>query len=312
MSSSHALRYASITLQVEGSALHEIEMMKRDLVLRHGSLGEPVDMPAGGKKLDLWDRLSETQKMETAQLRKICDVLGFVIIPFDYLDPRSYQNESIDLQNGIQEFASRKDFQAYVLCPVSHYSFDRHIRSSDVNKPIYAGRHSQIFMSFQISMPFLRSVLMDIKSLKGQVRDVNTRLSAVEESIKTVSRTLEDLQRQVGLQQQEMAFMRINIAKEKDLQRQAEDQKRKATIMWRQIFKEMEARGREAKNFCASDPLMFIVEKKIDIKSGNEIAFIGPYWGPDFDDIVLVATGLKKIKGQRNYIQNTINRVWIR
>ncbi len=47
------------------------------------------------------------------------------------------------------------------------------------------------------------------------------------------------------------------------------------------------------------DPLLIAVEKGEDIRSSNTQVIVGPCWGPDFDELALLALNLTLKKNQR-------------
>lgn len=319
------LRNTPITLQIERKESIAISAMKKNFVLQYGVLGETNHSLSNKQKRDLWDRLSESPKTNTSNLRKLCDALGFIIIPFDYLNPLSYQNESAELRKEILEFSSQKEVSVYVLCPVMQYSVHHHIHSGDIYKPIYAGRHSQAFLSLQMSIPFLKSIVSSVDAVRGRVNVIesrlalyDSRLSFAEENIKSMSIILRDLQAQVEEQQKELALQKISLA----INREQIKEILKAHLGEVNITESFRVEhepliglnvlrdARDARMFCVDDPLLFMVDEKIDPRSGHDIAFIGPCWGQDFDENALLATDLSEIKGQRKSLEKIIKQLW--
>ena len=68
--------------------------------------------------------------------------------------------------------------------------------------------------------------------------------------------------------------------------------------------------AKSARLFCVHDPLLFMVDEKIDLRIGHDIAFIGPCWGQDFDENALLATDLNEIEGQRKSLEIIIKQLW--
>jgi len=284
-------RYGRLTqggeiVQIRDREIEGINLVRRDMVLKYGTLGD-LEVPPQSDRLDVWGCLSRTPKANASSIRDLCDALGFIIIPFEYLDQRSYANERSDMQRRIQRFAAIEGFQAYVLCPVAHYSLDRHVRSKDPNLQMYVGRHTQAFMAAQMTIPSLRTIIVDLEAVKAQIKGFDARMESAEQNMQMLARLLQELQNQVQEQQRQIALQR---AREKALRAQV------AAL--------------EASQFMALEPMMFIMRKGTNMTTGSETAFVGPCWGPDFEDIVFTAIGLAKRGDQREQITDIVAKTW--
>ncbi len=78
-----------------------------------------------------------------------------------------------------------------------------------------------------------------------------------------------------------------------------------------EVQKRMEARPRSAEYswFMAYEPMAFALPKGVSPTSNAE-AFIGPCWGPDFDEIVAAALEFNMKKGQRVTLSRTALEIW--
>jgi len=72
------------------------------------------------------------------------------------------------------------------------------------------------------------------------------------------------------------------------------------------ILAESNIKNLKNKQFIQYDPMLIAMSPSSSINDNNGIAFIGPCWGPDFDDIVLPSLGLKKVEKQREEIHSIV------
>lgn len=272
-------------IRVRDLALQAINKERQMLVMSTGTLVD-LAVPPLQETLDVWGQLSQTPKTTTASIRELCDALGFIIIPMDYLDPRSYKDEDRSVREQITLFAKLDGLQAYVLCPIAHYSMDRHVHAQDPNLPIYAGRHQQTFMSVQMAIPALRTIVVDLEAMKSQMKGIESRMQSAENNMQMLARLLQDVQRQVQEQQRQIALERADRAVRDKIRRL------------------------EVTRFSALEPMAFTVREDADILTGSELAFVGPCWGPDFEEIVFTALRLAKKKGQRKEIVKRLRKAW--
>ena len=213
-------------------------------------------------------------------------MLSMVIIPAEVLNPSSYASESHALKTTIKEFNSavtRAGLTTYVLCPVGHYSIERHVNSANADLPVYGGGQlSMVLAGITISLPMFRSLLNQLSEVKADVSNISVQVSTMQKQVDTLQKQVDNIQRQL-------------IEQKLEQQRLAQAQAVQAAKL-----KEME--------FRVLDPLMFAI-KSFDI-SGNDPVLIGPCWGPDFDDIMETLAGNIKIKDQRKVLTNHINKLW--
>ncbi len=226
--------------------------------------------------LDMFPRVAAIRNMPRTTLssvRKVADALHMVLIPEAYLRSESVGRGEYEVQSAISAFkAMVEDYMwIYVLCPVDHYSVQRHIESS-VELPIISPPSlSQAFMAITMSVPMFRAMRKDIETMKTEMRNYRERIESVE-------REVANLRSRVN----EMAS------------RLDEEIKARAAVE--------EARARdESARWYPSDPMMLgIPGVKAPCFDGS--AIVGPCWGPDFPDIVATSIGLRSVKGQRQLI----------
>lgn len=223
-------------------------------------------------------KIAQTPQADLSELRNIADLLGFLIIPFEYLHPDAYHRESHGMQVAIRSFTSQIGdwFTPYVVTPPVFYNVEAHA-NAEVDLPIYSGPlTSQAMMALSMSMPMFRSLLRNLKSLASANRAIQQQLDGVQQEIQGIKTRLTALETYVEREIQ----MRVQAERE----RQAEAAQR-------------ETRTREER-LVQYEPMLIGIPKKQTVNSDCTV-LIGPCWGPDFEDIVFTALRLRKVEGQR-------------
>ncbi len=230
-------------------------------------------------------KLAQTPTTRVEKVRAVCDALGFIVFPLEYLDDRSFQSANDNgyyVKQSVERFkeALGGTFHLYVVGPVGHYSVDKHVKStSGADLPIYAPTSSsQAFMAIQMMIPMFRAMRADIAELKSDYREQDRRMAKVE---------------------QEVAALKTRVTR---LEADVIAQREAATLQTRRIELASLTRTR----WYAEEPLVIAVPKDVDVQSGKGVAFMGPCWGPEFDENVLIALGVNVIEGQRK----SLPKVW--
>jgi len=241
--------------------------------------------------VDNLTRISNTSIISGQDVKTITDKFGFITIPYNCLNEKSFENESYQKKSEIKNFAQNSDlFDIYVITPVEYYSIENHVYKNTQELGIYAGQHSMIFASVTINIPMFRSVLNTVANIGDEVNILKAETTGIKNSLSQMQTTLQNLQRQVDKQQQMLIEQQIQI-------------KQQAETMQR--FEEMTLR--------VVDPIMIAVKKGVNINSDEfdkSNCFVGPCWGPDFDTKVAFALDLKVIKNQRTRLTNTSAELW--
>jgi DNA repair exonuclease SbcCD ATPase subunit len=223
--------------------------------------------------------ISDSPKLDLAEVRRVADLLGFVVIPTDYLDRRSYTQENFEMQRKIEGFieVTSKHFKPYVLCPIQYYSIENHVKSKN-DDSIYAPTSSmQAFMAISFSVPLFRTMLNEMSEMKEKIKSIDKDLSKVERALADLATRVEQLAAQVEMQQKAIIEQRARQARlEKELA--------------------------EARAFRAIDPMLIAIPRKKTIHD-DTWALVGPCWGPDMPDIISIAYDLRKIKNQRDMLE---------
>lgn len=229
-------------------------------------------------------KIAQTPQADLAELRRIADLLGFLIIPFEYLHPDSYSQESYNMQATIKTFSQQveKWFTPYVVTPPVFYNVEAHA-SAETDLPIYSGPlTSQAMMALSMSMPMFRSLLRNLKSLAQNNREIQQQLQGVQQEISGIKSRLVALETYVEQQIQ--------------IQVQAERQRQAAAA----------AAEAAATRMLQYEPMLIGIPKGQNVHANCNV-LVGPCWGPDFEDIVFTALQLRKVKDQRAALAKKAN-----
>lgn len=236
-----------------------------------------------GKDTDVLTMVARSPKIPLAGMRDLVDKLGFLIMPFEYLDSRSYEREGATVQASIRSFYGLLSpwFNIYAVAPVAYYDVNRHVKA-ELDKPIYASSMvGQAFMAVSMMLPMFRSMLGNVDQLRKESDAMAKQLAHMQTELKNLSLRVGELEKQLARQQQEA------------LEREASTRKQ---------IREMAAAERA---FMAYEPMLLALPKGVN---DNTPAIVGPCWGPDFEDVVVKALGYSKVEGQRNYVSESALR----
>lgn len=254
------------------SRLNETYNLSRGKMLaKHGTLPTLLVEENG----DVLSKLSESPKVSLSEAKRIADTLNFVIIPFAYLDVRSYKSENHGVKAAIASFtdSSLKDvITPYVICPVQFYSVENHV-ASGLDLPIYAPPSLvQTFMAIGINVPMFRTMKHEMKQMRNDIHYMDSRIQNLDSQVKNLSTQVQQLANQVQMQLQQAMI------------REAQANSKLAAL--------------ESSRFSSEEPMLLGLPNGTGIFD-NKWAFMGPCWGPDFEDIVMAAMNLKPIKQQK-------------
>ena len=233
-------------------------------------------------------RLNSSPRAMLSDITKLADTLNMVVIPAEFLNPASYKDESYSMRRSIEAFNKATiaaGLNAYVLCPISFYSVERHVNSDNADLPVYGGGQlGMVLAGITLSLPMFRSMLNQLSVLKADVSNIKTRVVTMQKQVET-------LQRQVDIMQEQLVLQQLH-------QRQLEEQQQ--MMVQATQLKKMELR--------ILDPMMFAIK---DFELGKDCTvLIGPCWGPDFDEIIEAVVGNTKVKDQRKKLTQKVAALW--
>ncbi|MFA6503685.1 MAG: hypothetical protein WCT54_01875 [Patescibacteria group bacterium] len=194
-------------------------------------------------ELEMLKNISSIAKAQLSHMKDLGNKLKFIAIPFAYLNPQSYQDETPEVQFTIGRFVDVVSpmFNPYVLCPLEYYSLERHMATREDLPKMVPTEFVPIFQMLDLCLPVLRGIRSDIDDLRRKL-EMNIRA------------------------RQERERLRLR------------------------------------------DPLMFAVPKFTDM-CGDELVLIGPAWGPDLEEALLLEFGLRAKPKQRALIEESIRRI---
>jgi hypothetical protein len=271
--------------------------------------------PSGGQTFAL---LAATPVVEIAEIRRLADLLGFVVFPYEYLAPEALDSADSETQKAISAFVQRGPkvsastaTRTWVLAPLPFYDLDRHITAA-VDWPIYAGQSiAQVFMTLGMVVPMFRSLRADIK----QLQDVETRVGREVQSVKLRLEQLHDNF------EREQARRLVAEAREVEARLEAErrhaEETRASARRHAEELAESESRRRadlvrleqvvQRRRWLRHDPMLVQLQEGRSI-TDEGLAWVGPCWGPDFETVVLSSFGLNQVAGQRAAIEASTAR----
>jgi hypothetical protein len=298
-----------------------------------------LPMTLAPKAKDVLGKLAQNPTAELSNIQRIVEKLGFVILPFEYLNPASYAQEPREMKEAIQNFGSLRPDQLdiYVAYPAVHYSYENQLKAEDPNKKIWVSTDCrQAFLAIQLTIPMARSQYMSIElikqnqqTLQSNQRQLESNIRSLAETQRMMMATMEDLARNTQSQLQNMSeaisqglALRTEEAVEqvRNLMRNApmgEEARARASALINKLrtsstMSEIQVaeQALKALTFELLEPLMFAVKKGTKIHDGKATCFLGPCWGPDFADILAVAQGLKVDHEQRKTLTEITGKLW--
>lgn len=229
-------------------------------------------------------KFSKSPRFNLKSLVDVVDSLGFVIIPFQYLNKKSYASETYEVRQGIVDFMyvvenTYKNMQAYVACPASYYDIQAQI-NNDTGCDIFASsKVDQAFFALNMVIPTLRALSADNNQNKAMLNNIVNQINNINNNIANLQ---EKLEREIS----------IRIENER---RQAEARVKAELDAMIKAQEENAAMQR----WLAEEPLLFAIEKGKKLTDSKVIATMGPCWGPDFQDIVFESMKIEVKQKQR-------------
>jgi hypothetical protein len=275
----------------------------------HAQLPVPMQQYASTQMM----KLSKTPRASVEDLVEIASRLGFIIVPYEFLNPRSYETESKATKKSIAEFGQIDGkMDVYVLCPPMHYDFGLHVKTNSPNKTIIAGeKNEQAFLALQLTLPSLRAMNHSIEGLRDSMKSMDLRIDQQNQMIHDQQRRMNESLQQ-HRQQVESQLKRLQEMFANDMKAQAQKimssasrssgarahQARMMKALDSGDMKSARAALKEL-SFAVYEPLMFAVPTGTNLRERKGSALLGPCWGPDFEDIVAESVKLKVDKERR-------------
>ncbi|MCI0542335.1 hypothetical protein L0Y69_01080 [bacterium] len=248
---------------------------REEIIIESGRL------PVGLQHVDdVFTRIAKTPRVALQTVREIAERVGFLVIPFSYVEKMAYAEESLELKRAIAGFQSslEKWFDVYAIVPLGYYSVSEHVRAKN-DCEIYAPKDLQsALLAVSMMIPTMRMVFRQLADLRGKVSDIDVRVTNAESELRSIAQRLRQLEKLFEEQRlEELRARRRTEAQAAELRRID------------RLFQE--------------EPMMFAVRKGVSLTDSG-LALVGPCWGPDFPDIVLAGLGFTKIRGQRKVLSS--------
>lgn len=259
--------------------------------------------------------VAQTPQARLADIRRIADLLGFLIVPFEYVSKNTINQENAATQKCIKSFIGKTGqwFQSYVLAPASHYDLRAHA-SSGVDHPVYCAKamaHAMDAIPFVVSA--LRSVQDDLRAMSGLHHAEVQRIQADAE------RKIAALGAEIKKSNDRVAAVEARHKREDD-DKAAEEYRKEEERRYRihrhfdhlhsfrgsnwsaEMLLNLPVHGPVGGRPCVDgDPILIGIPKGSTVNSDCNV-LIGPCWGPDADDAVFTSVGLQKVRGQREFL----------
>jgi len=252
--------------------------------------------PERGSQINL---LSRTPQANLGSILDIALALGFICVPVTYVDLEAITQRGSE-RSAVERFA-RLDFSnldvdaqktrknsgldVFVLGPATIYNLDKHLTARDSNREVFAGKNEQAFLALRLALPTLRAMRVQIDTLSQNVK------------------TLWDSQREHrhAIEQLQASQEMLKAEQIRQVRAAAEHTLREAARAHTESWASFRAPG---------DPLMFAIKHGTSVRDRTAPAFIGPCWGPDFDDIVAAAVGLVSSAENRKKVGELLQIWW--
>ncbi len=248
--------------------LGDLAKLKVELLCETGTLPENLRSHSA-----ILAQLADTPSTTTDDVRALADMLGFIVLPVEYLSDAALSGEMLgssnsrELRQSIDNFKGLEDwFEVYVLTPARFYDVQKHVEAAD-DKPIYAPEIlAQTFMALNMSIPMFRALFQESRDNRDRTKRLEAGVANLVQRVTALEAAVEKAQRAALAAEAENAVLRREIA----------------NIQTRVV---------------PYDPMLLAVGKGAGIL-GTTRAFIGPCWGPDFPPVLEKILKDKVVQGQ--------------
>jgi hypothetical protein len=134
-------------------------------------------------------------------------------------------------------------------------------------------------MGVNMAIPMFRNLVAQINELNNRQRETDKRVGMLDTEVKNLARRVEQLH-QIIEGDLKAGFAAKALA--------SNDKEAKKPIGEQPVI--------------ADDPMLLAVPKNADVTISKADAIVGPCWGKDFQDVVILLNGWKKRKGQREML----------
>ena len=207
--------------------------------------------------------LSNMPITNLSEIKKLADILGFIIIPIEYSNDLVYSiDEKIDshkLEAARDKFKELfKEYgDTYILCPLKFIDLLKVSKSSkDLDNIYYGSKVSIHGITINLNIPVFRTIFSQIDILNDRIDDIDKRY---DNRIKDIKGNISEMQKSLN-------SLTDQVNQEINKRVQKLEKEVKVLDEWRIQ--------------CLQDPMIF---KCREFKDDSE-CLIGFSWGPEFSD----------------------------
>lgn len=251
---------------------------------------------SGGGKVNThsnFSRLNHCPRGKMPQIRDLAEVLGLIIIPYEYGCERRIKSDKFpgqtyshasprELADNFASDAKKNNMTAWMISPVQYYSIQRNVANMKYDFFVPSSAQ-QAFLALKLVMPLLISTINQIERLSETVSNHGIDIQNLQRTVESQQKQIEGIQVQLTIERQKRID---NELKMKELERQraeAEEKRRQAEA--------------ELVRFVMFDPMIIAVPNSVtDINSYEGNVILGPCWGPEVEPMVAELLGLDSHK----------------
>lgn len=238
------------------------------------------------------EKFASTPKVHLMEVRSVVRDTKMVLAPYELLDSNAISHESYRMISAIKRFVSltkKYDMNPMVIMPVKFLSVQQMVENYNPSYEIYAPSHNQYFDMLDMLMPVILMINHKLKEMGVRLDNIESKLDSMDSDMKTVVQSINNMKRQLERLQKEI--------KEQEIVRQQQAEKI-----------ELAERMRAMAWNWAMDPMLLAVDKKTSIED-NGFAFMGPCWGPDFDEIMESLVNHRLVSKNKN-LKSKLLEIW--
>lgn len=250
------------------------------------------------EKFDVVTKMACTPSTSLSNIISVAEQMNLIVIPYEYLDERSFKDESVELRNSIVRFnraSSKAGMTSYVICPVSHYSIRDHIKhllkEDRKDLPMYiSSKFVHIFESINMMLPILC--------------EFSNRISQVEDDVRVNSKNIDSLDGRIKELDTRIQQVSDRLDREISARRSAEEARQLAELQ------KLQSRSSVVVGSLSFwDPMIFSIENGKDINDGDVRTFVGPCWGPEIPELFLRLNNIS-IQNKKDSNTKLVNRLF--
>lgn len=241
-----------------------------------------------GKLTDNLSEISKLPQVKLSNLRKISEKLNMPILPIEYceLDKVFEINDNSDklkkdfdifkkiVFNNIPSISDK--YTLYIMCPIDYYSVWEQIKT-DVIKDIYIPESlDDVFTTIELMIPTQKNLYVASKVNDENLKEINSTFKA---NVKVLSEKIVKISKKVEKHE-------IELIKQKQEIENLKEENEELKIANIKRIEEIKLL------YSLLDPIIFAIDKDIDIEEEETNVIIGMCFGADIDEHYLELKGI--------------------